>query len=393
MLDIALKNVSRQRVRSLLTMLGIAMGIGLILTLGSIGEGLNRQISSSFGNMAGIITVSSESRDGISDDLISNIENIEGVTSVVPVGSYRITRGGGNPGGMMGRMTFGGGGGFGGMTFTGVAPDNQDYLIGETIGVDEGRKLDDSDNGAYVVLLGSTTAANQLLNLGDEIEYQRRVNGSSTLTESYYFEVIGILEETGDSSIDSAAYVPLQTMQELEDDTTISTLRVKIDDVNFVESITSTISGLDDSIRASSPLTMVRQLESTLGTIQLAVYGIGAISIIVGCIGVMNTMIMSVMERKREIGIMKAIGATTTNILVQVLQESAVLSIMGGMVGLALGYFANSMVSQFSTFKPILTPELTAIGLGFSLIIGMGAGLYPAWSASRLDPVQVLKYE
>jgi putative ABC transport system permease protein len=182
-------------------------------------------------------------------------------------------------------------------------------------------------------------------------------------------------------------------MQDLEDDDTISSLKVKIDDVNYVENITSKITDLDDDLRATSALTMVRQLESTLGTIQLAVYGIGAISLIVGVIGVMNTMIMSVMERKREIGIMKAIGATTTNILVQVLQESAILSFLGGAVGLGLGYFANSLVRNFSSFSPVLTPELIALSLGFSIIMGMGAGLYPAWSASRLDPVQVLKYE
>jgi putative ABC transport system permease protein len=125
----------------------------------------------------------------------------------------------------------------------------------------------------------------------------------------------------------------------------------------------------------------------------MAVYGIGAVSIIVGGLGVMNTMIMSVMERRREIGVMKAIGATTTTILVQVLQESAILSLIGGFVGLGLGYLSMSLITQYTSFTPIMTPKLIGIGLGFSIILGMGAGLYPAWSASRMDPIKVLRYE
>jgi len=387
MIDVALKNVFRQKIRSSLTILGIAIGIGLILALGAIGEGLNKQLKESFGDIAGVIDVNTnfENAEGISDDIIEGIEDIDSVTSVVPVGEYRITRGGWGMGGMMFRVRGGSS-----LTFTGIFPEDQDYLIGEQIIAEEGRKLDESDDGEYVVVLGSTTAENQYLNVGDEIEYERREDEE---TESYYFEVVGILEETGDSSIDEAAFVPLRTMQELEDDDTITRLKVKISDVELVEKITEDINDYSDEIRAFSPLSMVRNLESTLSTIQMAVYGIAAISLIVGGIGVMNTMIMSVMERRREIGVMKAIGATTTTILVQVLEESAFLSGIGGLMGLLLGYASKGVITQYTTFTMILTPELIALGLGFSVVLGMGAGLYPAWSASQLDPIEVLRYE
>ena len=102
---------------------------------------------------------------------------------------------------------------------------------------------------------------------------------------------------------------------------------------------------------------------------------------------------MSVMERRREIGVMKAIGATTGNILTQVLQESAVLSLLGGFIGLLLGYASMSLVNSYTGFVTVLTPELISIGFGFSLFLGMGAGLYPAWAASQLDPIEVLRYE
>ncbi|MBN2250587.1 MAG: ABC transporter permease [Candidatus Altiarchaeota archaeon] len=399
MFDIALKNVFRQKTRSGLTILSIAMGIGLILALGSIGEGLNRQLSASFGDIAGVIDVrysGSDSDEGITEDMIADIEDIPNVESVIPVGEYRITRsmrGFSSPMGMV-MITGGPGGGGGGsngvsLTFTALYPEDQDYLIGEGIIAEEGRKLDDSDSGAYVVLLGSSTAENQLLNIGDEIEYERREDDE---TESFYFEVIGILEETGDDDVDVAAYVPITTMQEIEDDTAISSLKVKITDVAYVENVTDDINDYED-MRAMSPLSMVRSLQSTLSTIQMAVFGIAAVSLIVGGIGITNTMVMSVMERRREIGIMKAIGATTNSILVQVLQESAVLSGVGGLAGLGLGYLSTMIITDYTSFSTVMTPELVAIGLGFSLILGMGAGIYPAWSASRLDPIQVLKYE
>ncbi len=391
MLDIAVKNVFRQKIRSALTVLGIAMGIGLVLTLGSIGEGLNQQISQQFGNVGGVIDVRDESDNnvGITQDAIDELSSWHEIESVVPVGQYRVTRGFrgfGGPGAIFGR----GGGGSSAMTFTGVNPEDLDYLVGEEINAGEGRKLDSSDEGSDVVLLGYTTAENQNLNVGDEIEYQRTSNQS---TESYYFQVIGILEETGDTSIDGASYAPLKTMQEIEDDDRITSLKVKLVDVTQVENVTQRINDQVDGVRAQSFLTIVRQIESTLGTVQMAVYGIGAVSLIVGGLGIMNTMIMSVMERRREIGVMKAIGATTTTILLQVLQESAILSLIGGIIGLSLGYLSIALVQEYSTFQPIMTTTLIAIGLGFSIVLGMGAGLYPAWSASQLDPIKVLRYE
>jgi putative ABC transport system permease protein len=395
MIDIALKNVFRQKVRSALTIVGIAMGIGLIITLGSIGEGLNLQIQESFGDLAGVIDVRyAGDDDGITEDIIEDISLIGGVKSVVAIGEYRITRGG--RGGMMMPRVMGAPMGGAGrttattMSFTAIDPEEIDSLIGESIIAQEGRKLDGSDDGAHVVLLGYAIANEQALNLDDEIEYERTQDDITTI---YYFEVVGILEETGDSTVDQATYVPLKTMQKIEDDDTIQQLKVRLSSIDEAEAITAEINDLSDEIRATSPLAMVRRLEETLGTITMAVYGIGAVSIIVGGIGIMNTMIMSVMERRREIGVMKAIGATTNNILIQVLEESAVLSMIGGIFGFMMGYIAGDIIASNTTFTPVMSKEIVIIGFAFSLLLGMGAGLYPAWSASRLDPIKVLRYE
>jgi len=400
MLDIAVKNVFRQKIRSALTILGIAMGIGLILALGSIGEGLNQQMQARFGTVAAVIDVRDTSDEGgtgtgiaqgISQDVIDDIQSWGEVDSVVPVGNYRVARGrgGGFGGGPMGGL-FGRGGGSSSIAFTALNPDDQDYLIGEDINTAEGRRLDASDDGADVVLLGSDTSTTNNLNVGDEIEYIYTNNQTST---SYYFQIVGVLEQTGTSSIDTAAYVPLKTMQEITQDDRIASLKVQLKDVSDVENITQRINDQESDVRAQSMLTLVRQLESTFQTVQMAIYGIGAISVLVGGLGIMNTMIMSVMERRREIGVMKAIGATTSTILWQVLQESAILSLIGGIAGLSLGYLSMSLITQYTSFVPIMSTQLIGIGLGFSLILGMGAGLYPAWSASQLDPIRVLRYE
>ncbi|MFH0863272.1 MAG: ABC transporter permease [Candidatus Altiarchaeota archaeon] len=401
MLDIAVKNIFRQKIRSALTILGIAMGIGLILALGSIGEGLNQQMQARFGTVAAVIDVRDSSDEGgtgtgmalgISQDVIDDIQSWGEVKSVVPVGNYRVSRGrgGGFGGGPMGGLFGHGAGGTSTITFTAINPEDQDYLIGEEINTAEGRRLDPSDDGADVVLLGSDTSTTNNLNVGDEIEYIYTDNQTSI---SYYFQIVGVLEQTGTSTIDTAAYVPLKTMQELTQDDRIASLKVQLNDISDVENITQRINDQESDVRAQSMLTMVRQLESTFQTVQMAIYGIGAISVFVGGLGIMNTMIMSVMERRREIGVMKAIGATTSTILLQVLQESAILSLIGGFAGLTLGYLSMSLVTQYTTFTPIMTPQLISLGLGFSLILGMGAGLYPAWSASQLDPIRVLRYE
>ncbi|MFH1721248.1 MAG: FtsX-like permease family protein [Candidatus Altiarchaeota archaeon] len=398
MLDIAFKNVFRAKSRSALTILSIAMGIGLIMALAAIGEGLNANIDAMAGDLAGTIDVQATEDDAIDDGVIDQIRDMENVEDVIQVATYRITRGRGRfgfPGG--GRMggpgdMFGGGSG-GGATnieFTAVNPEDLTFLVDESIVAQEGRKIDEADDNKLLVLMGYTAATSNQLNVGDEITYERTENDT---TETFEFEVVGILEETTEDDIEQATYVPLSTMQEIEDDDTIESLKVKLKDVEKTQETTELIQTEIENVRVMSILSMVERLQETLGTVQTAVYGIAAISLIVGGIGIMNTMVMTVMERRREIGVMKAIGATTTMVLTQILQESAILSILGGIAGLSLGYGATYAIESYTTFTTVITMQWVSLALGFSLALGMGAGLYPAYKASQLDPIEVLRYE
>ncbi len=398
MLDIAFKNVLRAKSRSLLTILSIAMGIGLIMALAAIGEGLNANIDAMAGDLAGTIDVMATEDDALTDSVIEEIRDMENVEDVIQVQTYQITRGRGRFDSFGGRRMGGSGGAlFGGkeggstnIVFTGVNPEDLAFLVDENIVAQEGRKIDESDDSKMLVLMGYTTATSNQLNVGDEIIYERTENDT---TEMFEFEVVGILEETTEDDIDQATYVPLSTMQEIEEDDTIESLKVKLEDVDKTQETTDQIQTDIENVRVMSILSMVERLQETLGTVQSAVYGIAAISLIVGGIGIMNTMVMTVMERRREIGVMKAIGATTTMVLTQILQESAILSLIGGVVGLALGYGATFAIESYTTFSTVVTWDWVALALGFSLALGMGAGLYPAYKASQLDPIEVLRYE
>ncbi|MBN2517787.1 MAG: ABC transporter permease [Candidatus Altiarchaeota archaeon] len=401
---IAVRNIRRHKSRSFLTILGIAVGIGLVLSLGAITEGLSAQMEEQFEDMAAIVNVNAiDDDEGISEDIIESIRSLPGVKSAIPTSNYRITRGlGGRDISGIGGRGFGGGvmmpGGPGGrmftsLSFTGIDPADIDSLVGEEIVATDGRRLDDSDSGETVVLLGYSIAINQNLNVGDEIEYAQEIEGSEE-TESYFFDVVGILEETGEDDIDGAAYVPLATMQSIEDEDTIRSLIVKAEDISNVEALTEDINNqFEDDVSARSFVTMLRQIESSLANMQIALLGIGAVAVLVGGIGITNTMIMSVMERRRDMGIMKAIGATRGTILNQVLQEAVIMSLIGGITGLIIAYIGLDIMPAITNFSGIITPELVIFGMGFAIVLGVGAGIYPALKASKLDPIEVLRYE
>ena len=186
--------------------------------------------------------------------------------------------------------------------------------------------------------------------------------------------------------------VPIEDLQTVLNKDTYQTIYVTPDDIADVERLSAAIEDTDERYVTLSGKDMARQTASITGQIRIFTFGIGAIAAFVGGLGVMNTMIMSVMERKREIGLMKALGATRRVVLQQILTESALISVMGGLGGLLIGMVISSFMGVFGRGAvAVVSPSLAATAMLFALFLGIVGGLYPANNASKLDPVDALR--
>jgi putative ABC transport system permease protein len=256
------------------------------------------------------------------------------------------------------------------------------YFAGENFKMYQGSNMDESDSG--VAVLGKAEADKFNIQIGD-----------SWTVKNEDFEVIGILDTTGISDIDSSILVPLQDLQTALNRDTYYSIYVIPDDVKDTEKVVAEINDASDNLQALSSAELARQASQIVDQIRFFTFGIGAIAAFVGGLGVMNTMIMAVMERRKEIGVMKAIGANNRMILTQILTESALISIIGGIGGILIGMGAAIGLGMFSggSIQGYVTPALAIEGLAFALFLGVVGGLYPARQAARLDPVEALRYE
>jgi putative ABC transport system permease protein len=305
MLDLALKNIMRNRTRTILTTLGILIGIGAVVALGSIAEGLNATVQSSLQLTTSKITVRQAGAgifgmgSELTNDDVELLKSISGVKDVVPIDVF------------LGPMQ-----GFSGPEYVvvGIEPDKMSYFVGENFKMYQGRNMDESDSG--VAVLGKAAADKYNIQIGD-----------SWTVKNEDFEVIGILDTTDISEIDSSILVPLQDLQNALNRDTYYSIYVIPDDVKDTEKVVAEINDASDNLQALSSADLARQASQIVDQIRFFTFGIGAIAAFVGGLGVMNTMIMAVMERRKEIGVMKAIGATNRMILTQILTESALISI------------------------------------------------------------------
>ncbi len=373
MLDLALKNIMRNRTRTILTTLGILIGIGAVVALGSIAEGLNATVQSSLQLTTSKITVRQAGAgifgmgSELTNDDVELLKSISGVKDVVPIDVF------------LGPMQ-----GFSGPEYVvvGIEPDKMSYFVGENFKMYQGRNMDESDSG--VAVLGKAAADKYNIQIGD-----------SWTVKNEDFEVIGILDTTDISEIDSSILVPLQDLQNALNRDTYYSIYVIPDDVKDTEKVVAEINDASDNLQALSSADLARQASQIVDQIRFFTFGIGAIAAFVGGLGVMNTMIMAVMERRKEIGVMKAIGATNRMILTQILTESALISIIGGIGGILIGMGAAIGLGVFSggSIQGYVTPALAIEGLAFALFLGVVGGLYPARQAAKLDPVEALRYE
>lgn len=398
--SIALEGLRANKLRSILTMLGIIIGVGAVIAMISIGMGVRDKVQNSIASLGSnliIITPGATSPSGVrlaagSNTTVTNKDaqaiarEVSGVNLVAPSVSkqYQIVYGNKN-------WT---------TTVQGTTPEFAEVRNYE---LDNGSFFtnQDVDTRARFAVIGNTVSEN-LFGEISPIGQMIRINKAP-------FKVVGVLKSKGQSAggmdQDDMVLVPLTTAQErLLGITYLHTISVQAVDGDVINQVQEDVTTL---LRTRHKLTAdkvddftVRNLaavmataEETTGTITLLLGNIAAISLLVGGIGIMNIMLVSVTERTREIGIRKALGATYHNILLQFLIEAIVIGVTGGVIGIGLGVGAAYAISAIAGWNTVISFTAIVVAFGFSILIGLFFGIYPARKAALLDPIDALRYE
>lgn len=396
----ALDSLLANKMRAILTMLGVIIGVAAVIALMSIGNGVSNSITSeiqSFGTNLLTISTDSDNSDGypalslsdvaaLSDPL--NAPALSAVTASVQ-GGQEVVNGSNSI-----QTTVSG------VTANYLSVNNLDEMQSG-----DGFTLNDVNTKARVVVLGSE-AANDLF----EEEYPI---GQSVKISGVSYEVIGVLAESGSgfANTDSNIFVPITTAHSrLYSDRTrqgekaVTLITAQAADENetdaAIEQITETLRrqhdivyAADDDFSIFSQADLLSTFDTITATLTAFLGAIAGISLVVGGIGIMNIMLVSVTERTREIGIRKAVGAMKRDILVQFLLESVLLSVLGGLLGIVLGWLISRVSGNLLEFETIVDGGTVLLATGFATAVGLIFGIYPAWRAADLRPIEALRYE
>jgi putative ABC transport system permease protein len=406
----AAANLRAQKTRTLLTALGIVFGVGSVIGMLAIGSGA-REESLRFIEQLGVRNVLIESRPATSQEefqqrrrsspglsardvriLRANVDALEVLTArkamhparVLPKPSRDIPE------------------------LYGVEPS---YSIIHSLHLAEGKFFDESDDAASstVCVLGEGAKVS-LLGYGPAIGKFVKVNDT-------WLEVVGVLAEQvmagaqnsgggGMLDVNNIVYVPLNTMQyrywdqgsSMKDelDGIDIRLRGEADSIEVAKVVTAVLNSTHHNMQdftVTIPAALLAQQKRTQTIFTYVMVAIAAISLLVGGIGIMNIVLATVMERTREIGIRRSIGARRFDIVRQFLTESVLISVGGGLLGIAFGFFLAWLIARTAEWKTIVTTSSVVIAFGVSVAVGMIFGIYPAVKASRINPIDALRYE
>ena len=386
----AINSIRHRKLRSWLTVIGIIIGVAAIISLMTVSRSLESTIESQFEQFgANRIIISAKGfqgpgtlSQGLTTEDVETIEDISGFEYVVP-GLFRTAEIKKN------KET--------GFTLVNAIPSEnfEEFYLDSGIEVEEGRNIQDGEkNVATVGSLAAKEMFSKELRIGDKIEIAKR-----------NFKIVGIVEETGNSQDDNQISIPLDDAREIFNepdkvDAIIAQVKVASDIPLLQEKIEKELERKrdDTNFQVLTATQILEQINQVLGVMQIVLVGIAAISLVVGAIGIMNSMYTSVLERTREIGIMKAIGARNSDILEIFLIESGLIGLVGGIFGTIIGTGMALIIGQFSSGAGFLLtitiePLVLIFGLLFAFVVGVLSGILPAYQASKLKPVDALRYE
>ncbi len=401
---VALRAILRNKLRSFLTTLGIVIGVGAVIAMMAIGAGAKAQVEQAFAAMGTnvlIVLPGSTSAGGVRggfgsmatltwDDLDAIRTEVATVKRAAPSlrASLPVVSEDQN-------WT---------TSVTGTSPEYFDIRTWP-IALGTAFTQSDVDGGAKVIVLGQTVV--------DKL-YGPNANpvGQTVRVGSTPFQVVGVVAKKGQSATgqdyDDAAFIPFSTFAQkvqgglgkflqgqvmVEATGADTTTRAQQDITALLRDRHHLARGADDdfSIRNLSEIADARQQGTQTMTLLLA--SVAAVSLLVGGIGIMNIMLVSVTERTREIGIRMAVGAEPHHILTQFLIEALALSLAGGLIGVAGGIGAATWLANRFQWPVLLQPDVIGVSVGFSALVGVAFGIYPARKASRLDPIEALRFE
>ena len=408
-LRLSLRNLRVSKMRSMLTILGVVIGVAAVISMLSIGRGATMAVESqitSMGTNLLYVRPGSMSQGGVNlgggTAGTLTYEDAKALADAELVPSAEAVSPESNSGGQIVYM--------GNNVRTRIVGTTPEYELVHNVATADGQFITSLNvsGRAAVAVLGATTAQGLF---GDEPAV-----GKSIRVMGQPFIVVGVLKAKGGSgfgNMDDMIIVPLTTLQQrlaaamrYRGSMGVASITVKVANRNMLDKATQEIQTVlrdrhhilyDDDFSVQSQEDMLSAATQMTDTLTLFLGGVAAISLLVGGIGIMNIMLVSVTERTREIGIRKALGARRGDIRLQFLTEAMTLSIVGGLIGVGLGIGLSRLVGRVSlggaAITPVVQPDSILLGTAFSMIIGIFFGLYPAHRAAALSPIDALRYE